>query len=235
MSITSIPRLQPRLGFARRQEGVALVIGLVFLLITTLMAVTAMSGVVMQERMAGNLRNVSIATSGAESALRAGELYLINLIARGEQPIGDCAASDSHSIYNRDSVGCGGFIAADNFRSARDWLESPPAATRDYPSSLISSVQLGSHEGAGMARRPQFLIEHLGDLNPPAGEWNRGGRYDPPEPVPRAYRITGRSTGASVTVVRSSESAFGAVVGGGDGTLCPDGSVPDPDTGCDDP
>lgn len=220
-----------------RQRGVALVVGLVFLLITTLMAVTAMSGVVMQERMAGNSRNVSIATGGSESALRAAEVYLMNLISRGDQVMGNCDGS-LDGVYNRDDMACGSFTAVEQFRSATSWLSSTPGA-RNYPGSLIGADELSDPDGAGMARRPQFLIEHMGDLNPPVGEWGRGGTYaggtTGGDAMPaRAYRLSSRSTGSSVTVVRGSESTFAAFVGGGLGGLCPDGVTPLP-SGPDDP
>ncbi|TVS15782.1 MAG: pilus assembly protein PilX [Gammaproteobacteria bacterium] len=58
------------------QSGAALVIALVFLLLMTLVGVTAMQSTTLQERMAGNLRDRDMALQAAESALREGEWQL---------------------------------------------------------------------------------------------------------------------------------------------------------------
>jgi type IV pilus assembly protein PilX len=63
-----------------RQHGAALAVGLILLLIITLMGYTGMKGTMLQEKMAAGLHNRSLANAGANSALRAGEDYLYNLV-----------------------------------------------------------------------------------------------------------------------------------------------------------
>lgn len=63
----------------RTQRGSALAIALIFLLLMTLLGVSAMQGSNMQERMAGNLRDRNMAFQSAEAALRAGETWLLTL------------------------------------------------------------------------------------------------------------------------------------------------------------
>lgn len=211
------------------QQGVALVVGLIFLVIVTLMAITAMSGVVMQERMAGNLRNVSIATSGVESALRAGEAWIRDFHSRGEQLKGDCEALDGVFAYSGSATDqarapCQANIQRiEEFRTARQWLQSPQGRfIHLYPAGRISDDQLASHEGAGLARRPQFAIESLGPLR---GLDSRGGQVGShggvdaagsgsSTPPPTVYRITARSTGSTVNVVRAAESYYVGIMGG---------------------
>jgi len=64
-----------RLGVrsVRRQRGVALVVSLVFLLVLTIIGVTAMQSATLQERMAGNARDRNVAFQAGERALRAAE------------------------------------------------------------------------------------------------------------------------------------------------------------------
>lgn len=205
---------------AARQRGVALVVGLIFLLITSLMAITAMSGVVMQERMAGNLRNASIAQAGADSALRAGENWLRTFLSRGDQLLGDCQARDG--VFRRDQTVAGGacvrIATVENLRSANTWSDSPGTGVQSYPDGLIGDDALTSPDGAGMAKRPQFVIENLGPLRPAGsglgGEWEAPGSYAEGGTA-QVYRITGRSTGSSVNVLRIAESFFIGYVGGG--------------------
>lgn len=56
-----------------RQHGIALVIALVFLLLLTIIGVTAMNTTTMQERMAGNARDRNAAFQVTEATLRVAE------------------------------------------------------------------------------------------------------------------------------------------------------------------
>ncbi len=78
MSTPSPNRRKPHL----RQQGSALVISLVFLVVMTLIAVGAMRDTTLQERMAGNLRDRSLAFQAAEGALREGENWLLSPAGR---------------------------------------------------------------------------------------------------------------------------------------------------------
>lgn len=60
----------------RRQRGVVLVVALIMLLVMTLLAVGAMRSSNLEERMAGNSQDASVALQAAEAALREGERYL---------------------------------------------------------------------------------------------------------------------------------------------------------------
>lgn len=64
----------------RGEHGSALAIALVFLLVLTLLGLSAMRSSNLQERMAGNLRDRNMAFQSAEAALRAGEAWLLNLV-----------------------------------------------------------------------------------------------------------------------------------------------------------
>ncbi len=59
-----------------RQHGVVLFVVLIMLLLLTIIGVTAVNNVTMEERMAGNLRDGDLAFQAAEAALRNGENWL---------------------------------------------------------------------------------------------------------------------------------------------------------------
>ena len=66
---------------ARRRNaasGAVLILGLVVLLVITMLGITGMRTTVMQERMAGNLRQNHTALQAAEAALQAGLAYIEN-------------------------------------------------------------------------------------------------------------------------------------------------------------
>lgn len=70
------------LCYRRRSRGAALIVGLVFLLILTMLGITAIQTSTLEERMAGNARDVATALQAAEIALRAAEA----LAAAGSLP-----------------------------------------------------------------------------------------------------------------------------------------------------
>lgn len=57
----------------RHQRGAALIVGLIMLLLLTLIGVAGMRDTLLQEKMAGNMRDRELALQAAESALRAAE------------------------------------------------------------------------------------------------------------------------------------------------------------------
>jgi type IV pilus assembly protein PilX len=59
-----------------REHGAVLIVALVFLVIMTVLGVTAMRTTTLQERMAGNVRDSNLAFQSAEAALREGEQFL---------------------------------------------------------------------------------------------------------------------------------------------------------------
>lgn len=65
-----IPRAVPQ--HAGAQHGMALAMSLIFLLILTLLAVVSMNTGTMQEKMAGNMRDLDISLQSAESAVFTG-------------------------------------------------------------------------------------------------------------------------------------------------------------------
>ncbi len=68
------------LSLTRSQErGTVLIVALIMLLLLTMLGVSAMRGTTMEERMAGNMRDQSVAFQAAEAALREGEGWLAPL------------------------------------------------------------------------------------------------------------------------------------------------------------
>ncbi len=61
---------------APAQRGAVLVVGLVILLIITMLGISGQQGTLLQERMAGNMRQNDMALQAAEAALTAGLAYV---------------------------------------------------------------------------------------------------------------------------------------------------------------
>ncbi len=58
------------------QQGATLIVSLILLMVMTLIGLSSMQSTTVEEKMAGNMRDQSIAFQAAETALRAGEIYL---------------------------------------------------------------------------------------------------------------------------------------------------------------
>ena len=96
------PKFHPRrlhsVAHPSHQRGAALILSLVFLLLLTILGVTAVSTSTLQEKMAGNLKDQNVAFQATETGLRGGETRLLALsaasvLASGQQPIPDNTGS----------------------------------------------------------------------------------------------------------------------------------------------
>lgn len=196
----------------RRQRGVALVIGLIFLALVSLIATVGMRQSITQERMAGGLRQESLARSGAETAARAGEreLYEFYLTSNGT------ARGAGGGV---DGVRYANESAAEAFREA-PYDEFFTAGAEAVDTAVVDLVGGGSATSA-LAQQPVYIIEELGVVRQPgAGTGTEGGasgtaNYEGSgggSPAGNSdlfmYRITGRATGGVETVVRTVETTY---------------------------
>lgn len=177
-----------------RQSGAVLVVGLILLLMMTLMMIVAMGGTILQERMAGALRNESIAEVGADSALRDGELWLWKQIeAAGAQ----IPASSAGFPLSPDAP------LARTYRSATQWT----SGGQEYGTGG-AGIRFPTSDYYMMARTPAFIVESLGAVNRQDPVETSGGNTETINETFHYYRITARSTGGTENVVRLAESTF---------------------------
>lgn len=175
----------------RLQRGFSLIVGLIFLVAITLLGVIAMKNTLLQERMAGGLRDRSLAFQAAEAALRDAKLDLLNMRAGGIV----CAPADN-CHPNNPIVHESGFDAACTLGRCFDdpgdgWGYGGVAgqvAWDAFPLDAGPSVVYGFYTGSplinGVAVQPRYLIEAFLDVN---------GIGD----KKAYYRITARAVGAN--------------------------------------
>lgn len=189
-----------------RQHGAVLFVALVFLLLITLLALTAIGTSVLQEKMTGGMRNRQLSLMGAESALRGAEASLWNASFTARQPFPPCygGADQGPCIYRPSITGA---LEADvqQFRTSRTWVDKLPGAP-DYSASLTGLAD--DAETAALAVQPKVLIEELG-ANVPPGAGRQSGAIDPEARTAAVfYRITARSQGGSGAAISVTESVF---------------------------
>lgn len=151
----------------RRQGGVALVIALILLVLMTLVGLTAMRGVTLEERMSANTYDRSLSFQAAESALKEAEDFV---------------------ALNRPTPaalsGClNGVCGAPNPAAVERWQDNafpfPPAVDGWQSATVVAN--------GAISITPQFIVEYLGDTFP-CQPGNPASTSDC-----KRYRITARS------------------------------------------
>jgi type IV pilus assembly protein PilX len=169
------------------QKGTALVTSLLLLLVLTVIGVTAMQMTRMQERMAGNTRDLNMAFQGAEAALRNGE----DMISTQPFPPDTCSAAPCE-FWDANA-------SAVSNPETRDFTTWWVPKTDEYEAS-------GDHanptrELTDLAADPHFVVEYVTDV---PDTLTKG---DGSLPTARYfYQVTAISQGATdkaVTVLQS--------------------------------
>ena len=171
------------------QNGAALAIGLILLLIITLTGYTGMKGTILQEKMAAGLHNKTLANGGANSALRAGEKLLYNLVKETNgvniegTPNGSLRGIYSNfQDVNRPESGLN--------QAIEDFIEDGVGGT-DHDGFDFTSI---SNKNARLSSQPKFIIHEI--TTTPTGVTvefgNVGGGSD--GNIQKTYAVTGRSS-----------------------------------------
>lgn len=74
-----------------KQQGAVLIVALIILLLLTIIGLSSMRGTVLQENMAGNMRDSNLALQASEAALRKGEQIVIDKFLNGSLSTLDAA------------------------------------------------------------------------------------------------------------------------------------------------
>jgi len=205
-------------------RGAVLFVALVFLVLITLLGLTAASTSVLEERMTGGMRNNQLGVMGAETAARGAEAYLWNLANTSAKFY--CGYNGTGGCYSvQSTAGAGGTtIFVENpkvraFRTIPTWLPLSSSGGTAYTTNMTSMS--GSAQTAQLSKQPQIMIESLGQVSPPGGgspssvEGGSENRYKGAGGAGGlgqalyAYRITARSTGGNDATVRVIETYFG--------------------------
>ncbi len=206
-------KLPTRSPTRSRQHGVALVTGLIFLVVLTLIGITAARMASLEARMSGNTRDRSLAMQAAEMALRDAEQDIQGLgTSPRTQPIlgiiyfypncnqltgqtyddGLCSCGSAGNGYAIDAALC----AAPPGNSPLNGYNAPVWTMVSMTGT--PSVQYGTFTGAGgiplVSAQPRYLIEGL-KKNQHGGE----SFY---------YRITTRAQGANPNTVVMLQELF---------------------------
>jgi len=191
----------------------------VFLVLITLLALTATSTSILQERMTGGVHNGQLALMGAESTLRSAEWTIWNK-SNGAAGSNKLHCSPTGGVTNdacyTDQAGVNSTILA--FRNAKNWLGTSGDGAKAYGTATLNYAASSSKATASLDSTPRYLIEDLGKVLPPnAPSSGQGaarlalGSISAGNQTLYSYRITARSTGGNQGSVRAAESNYVAL------------------------
>ena len=164
------------------QNGAALFIGLLMLIIMSLIAVASMQSSTLQALMSGNMKDQVTAFEAAEVGIRAAEEFL------------DARA---FSLSDFDSDKSDGLMSNlyDNVWENIDW------STESRTGPTIS----------GVASPPNYVIQYLGPILPEEDPINLENAYNQGTEtiIAQYFKITARGTGSSDNSVVVLESVYG--------------------------
>jgi len=213
----SPPRFSLHRG-GKAARGFALLMALIFLLLISVLAITASQHAMLQERMAGSLRNAQQARMSAETALRGVEYKLWAMAgqpgARLHCTENVISPDDGCVVYRSYGAPYATKGGVQKFQSASGWIS-------DIGAAYIGPARRGyidhpSQPTAKLAKNPRYLIEDMGVAHPPGvGGLHESGNTGPNNGGPgqvttHIYRITARATGGNANIVSIVQSTFDA-------------------------
>jgi len=181
----------------RRQSGAILVIALMFLVLLTIIGVSSISGVTLEEKMAGNLYQQNLAFQAAESALRDAEIDLesgIGGTCTATSIVGCAGARDPMTIATNFANNCSAAFLSGVCRQpaipAATWQTEIVTASGWDWTEVNKTVSYGMYTGAppltGVSRQPRYVIEYLQEKDDVSTT-----------PTTRYFRISARGWGAN--------------------------------------
>jgi len=177
------------------QSGIALAIALIFLLLMTIIGVSAMSTSALQEKMAGNLKDKHWSFGQAESGITEGDRVLCEVYT-GRIPAID-PGNVTDGLYRTS-------ITGDPVWNTVDWS----ASGTDYfthPSWGPSNMYLSDPTKQYVAEPAKFIIEEVQEIT----DGIKGGfGYSNTGKSRMLYRVTSRGVGGTANAVTMLQSTF---------------------------
>ena len=154
---------------ALKQDGMVIIVGLIFLMILTLIGVSAMNSTALSEKLTQNLRDSTAAFEAAEASMTDGEAWLQGQVV-APTAVTTCTSSPCN-VWASNTLGT-------IYTQPTSWWQSN---ARSFSGTLY-----------GVATQPRYLIEFHSfvpyELSPESLGKGQGYYY---------YRVNARGTGAT--------------------------------------
>lgn len=187
-----IQKNRPTMQITRHsQVGAALLTGLIFLVVLTLLTLSAIKATSLEERMAGNARDQDVAFQAAEAAIRDGMTQLPPLATKKASFVAGCAAG---LCLTNTTTPVWTTITSNN-----DWNTSKTLA---YTGTLTID---GTN---ALVNQPRYIIELLPDSLPPSGFSMSKGKGINSGATVTPFRLTARGWGLTTQAQATVQSAI---------------------------
>src|SRR3989344_6780492 len=168
------------------QRGMVLVLALVFLLLLTIMGITALNTTSLEEKMTGNVKDRNLAFQAAESALILAESWINAQIGKPIFP------SNTTGLYLPDAGVSGDPDGVDNWNE-NIWAGNNVVAYPNTPG------QAGTGALGKINTQPRYIIEDMGETPESGGSLVTTSSYTSKGTT--VVRITARGTGGTDAAV----------------------------------
>ncbi|NOX76096.1 MAG: pilus assembly protein PilX [Gammaproteobacteria bacterium] len=174
---------------ADQQRGSVLLISLIVLLVMTLLGLSSMRTTVLEEKMAGNMRDSELAFQSAEAALRDAEQFIeTNIISTAAFD-----ADGNDGLYNNND---------ERLWKTIDWSAADSLEYADFDSATTV--------GVNVTTAPRYVIQHLVSVGNQADVLNQNNYgQGSGAGVTETFLITVRGTGGSDSAVVYLQSTYG--------------------------
>ena len=160
----------------RKQRGAILIISLMFMVVLTMLALTTMGGITLEERMSGQYRDMNVAFQAAESGIRDAErdvwgtgtstATLRSPVMSGRTGFGDGTDAPNGTCTNNTNTTYGWGLC---YAAATGPF--PPYLAVDLGATSTIAVPYGKYTGAtalpSVSAQPRYIIEAIWkDISP---------------------------------------------------------------------
>lgn len=154
--------LKPTLPAISRQRGVALAVSLILLVVITLLGLSSVRTIVLEEKMAANSYDRSLAFQSAEAGLRAGEgvAEVQSKLGNPNQGFPAYADADNTCAANAINNCLAGLCSTPDKDCPARWTSS----NFNWNNSAAEATGLNMNAIAGTA--PRYFVEYLGNRFP---------------------------------------------------------------------
>ena len=175
---------------SHRQQGITLAVSLIFLLVLTIIGISAMSTSTLQEKMAGNMKDKALSFQSAESAIITAETWL-------KDQKKTVRAQTTLQILSHTADG------TPNWRVAGIW---DSANAIEHPGEPGAPAAGDVFDLKYLFDSPRYIIEDMGMLNSESKTSSSIGYGGTPTRF--MYRITARGQGGTSQAVSLVQTTF---------------------------
>ena len=169
-----------------RQKGAAIFIALIMLLVMTIIGITASQTTTLEEKMAGNLRDQTLALQAGEAVLRWTETWVGQQVGE-PTPVAACGSGCDDTVWVLNKI-------TPDLTSAALWST---ASVRSNYTGLLTT-------GPGkVAANPKSVVEEHSFIK---DSLNQGKQNDTAGQM--FYRLTGNGTGGSTSAQALLQSTY---------------------------